>query len=544
MKRAKQILALLLALALLPALGGVAEEPVEAAEMIAAEEAEAPEAGAAAEPAVAEESDTEGDAEIAAEPQPEAAEEAEEAVEAKAAPVEAAPSGEIRAESFAAEGDEEEAPLIIYPSKLTMCIGEKSTQKISAAADKSFTYSSSNAKVVSINSKGKLTAKKAGSATITVTGKTTKRSVKCKVTVKAAPLEVRLNKYKGKLDIDDEYQLTSSISPGSAPQGVSWRSSNTKVATVEDGLVTALSEGSATITATANKKSEGGVTVAASYKLTVVDPAKPATLTIEGKAKRTLTLDGDLSFEATMTPETAESEIEWKTSNKKIATVEDGEVTPVSEGTVTITAITKSKGQSGKKLSAKVTVTVTDPAKPAGISIVGKSSKPMICYIGDDPLALEYTLKPSTKTEAESDVTFKSSNTKVAKVSEEGEVEAKKAGTVVITVTTKKKGPKGKRLSDSVKIVVIDPTKPMLIELDQKGTVEVPKGDTLQLEATITPDTASDAKLTWSSSNKKVATVSQEGEVTAKKKGTAKITVKSKNGKKASVTIRVVPAEE
>lgn len=539
MKRAKQILAMLLSLALLLMLGGVAEEPMEAAEPVAenVEEAPAEPASEVAEPAPEEEA-----AEPEAEPAQKPAEEIPELDAPETLPEEF--SAVVIAAEEDEEGEEDENPLILYPETLTMCVGESCKQKVSGAADKKFTYSTSNSKIVSVSSDGKLKAKLVGSATVTVKGNTTRRSVKCKVTVKQAPSTLTLNKNSGKLDLDDTRTLTATIKPSKAPQDVTWKSSNTKIATVEDGEITAVGEGSCTITCTAKKKDEYGKAVSDSYKLTVVDPAKPATLTIEGKATRTLNLSDTLSLEATMEPDTAECDVVWSSSNKKIATVEDGEVTPLQEGTVTIKAITSIKGQGGKKLYDTVKVTIVDPAKPAGIALSVKDNKPLLCYIDDEPLTLEYDLLPTTKTEPESEVTWKSSNKKIAKVSEEGEVEAVKAGSVTITVTTKKKGPKGKKLSDSVKVVVIDPTKPMAIELDQTGTVELPKGETLQLEATITPDTASEAKLTWSSSNKSVAKVSQDGEVTAKKKGTAKITVKTKNGKKASVKIKVVPAEE
>ena len=85
-----------------------------------------------------------------------------------------------------------------------------------------------------------------------------------------------------------------------------------------------------------------------------------------------------------------------------------------------------------------------------------------------------------------------------------------------------------------------DPTIPEKVTLDATGTVELYVGDKLPLEATVTPKKARGTKLTWSSSNKKVAKVNSKGVVTAKKKGTATITVKTANGKTAKVKIRVL----
>ena len=72
-----------------------------------------------------------------------------------------------------------------------------------------------------------------------------------------------------------------------------------------------------------------------------------------------------------------------------------------------------------------------------------------------------------------------------------------------------------------------------------KDKITVKKGKTKTLKATISPQNAADKKLTWSSSNKKVATVSKKGVVKGKKKGTATITVKASSGKKATCKVIV-----
>ena len=62
---------------------------------------------------------------------------------------------------------------------------------------------------------------------------------------------------------------------------------------------------------------------------------------------------------------------------------------------------------------------------------------------------------------------------------------------------------------------------------------------TATLKATVTPDTTTDAAVTWSSSNAKVASVNANGKVTAKKNGTANITAKTANGKTATCKVTV-----
>ena len=83
------------------------------------------------------------------------------------------------------------------------------------------------------------------------------------------------------------------------------------------------------------------------------------------------------------------------------------------------------------------------------------------------------------------------------------------------------------------------PIKPTKVTLNKKtAKVEVKK--TLTLKATLTPSYAGQKKLTWTSSNTAVATVSSSGKVTAKKKGTATITAEAVGGKKASCKVTVI----
>ena len=147
-----------------------------------------------------------------------------------------------------------------------------------------------------------------------------------------------------------------------------------------------------------------------------------------------------------------------------------------------------------------------------------------------DTLKLKATMKPAT---ALSKLTWKSSNTKVATVSQSGNVKPKKPGTTTITVKTAN----GKTAKVRVKVVAVKPTK-VEITKGSKATIRV--GQKLTLKTKLTPAKAT-TTLTWSTSDKNVATVSSKGVVTAKKKGTATITVKTENGKKASITITVKP---
>ena len=138
---------------------------------------------------------------------------------------------------------------------------------------------------------------------------------------------------------------------------------------------------------------------------------------------------------------------------------------------------------------------------------------------------------------ASAQISFSSSNKTVCKVVNDPwmgyVVEAYRPGSATVTVKTYN----GK--TATCKVTVIDPTIPTKVKLNKSGTVKLKKGKTLQLKATVSPSTAQ-TTLTWKSGNKKVATVTQDGLVEAKKKGTATITVKTKNGKTARVKIKVI----
>ena len=143
-------------------------------------------------------------------------------------------------------------------------------------------------------------------------------------------------------------------------------------------------------------------------------------------------------------------------------------------------------------------------ATPAPVVKPGITAKVSQVYVGK-----KATIKV-TKTKVTGKVTFKSSNKKVATVNSKGVITGKKAGKAVITV---KVGKYTKKLTVKVK-------KPSFKLV--KSSVKLKKGK----KTTIRVKAAPVSKVTYKTSNKKVATVNSKGVVTAKKKGTAKITVK------------------
>lgn len=200
--------------------------------------------------------------------------------------------------------------------------------------------------------------------------------------------------------------------------------------------------------------------------------------------------------------------VTWTTSNAAVATVAGGVVTAKKAGTVTITATANGIKQS-------VNVTVVNP------SIQIAATKATLYTAGIKTFNLNTKVYGVNK-----NVTYKTSNKKVATVSKNGVITAKKKGTAKITATVKING---KNKTVTCKVTVKKPT----IKLT-KSSATLKVGATTTIKVKATPA----GKATFKSSNKKVATVDGNGKVTAKKKGTAKITVKC-NGVSKTFKVKV-----
>lgn len=176
------------------------------------------------------------------------------------------------------------------------------------------------------------------------------------------------------------------------------------------------------------------------------------------------------------------------------------------------------------------------PPTPTTVAVSSVSlSKTSITLTEGDKETLTATVLPNNATDKT--VEWSSSNTSVASVSN-GTVTAIKAGTTTITVKTKDGG-KTAACAVSVKTKVIAVTGVTL----NKTELTLTEGNSETLSATVKPDDATDKTVSWTSSDATVASVDDNGKVTAVKAGTATITVKTKDGEKtATCKITVVPS--
>lgn len=287
----------------------------------------------------------------------------------------------------------------------------KATASPSNATNKSVTWQSNNTKVVTVNSAGRLTAVGNGSATITVTAKDgSKKTATCKVTVKI-PTVVKVNNVSlNKNDLaltskGQSYQLSASVSPSNASnKSVKWTSGNPKVATVSSsGKVTAVANGNTTITATAadgsGKKDICAVTVNIPKPADPTPTPTPSVVKVSSvslnPSSLSLTKKGQTArLSATVSPSNATNKsINWSSSNSNVATVNNGVVTAVGNGSATITA-TAADG-SGKRASCSVTVNIpTTPSNVETVNITGGQGT--LCTLGPNDVTPEVILKNVT----------------------------------------------------------------------------------------------------------------------------------------------------
>lgn len=179
--------------------------------------------------------------------------------------------------------------------------------------------------------------------------------------------------------------------------------------------------------------------------------------------------------------------------------------------------------------------TTTNAAAKKPTKITLKASKTTVT-VGSKTKVKVKTVKPKSASKA---VTFKSSNKKIATVTSKGVVTGKKTGKVKITAVSKK----NKKVKASVKITVKNPVAKSL--KIAASCTNVCEGGTCTVSVTsVNPKLASKA-VTYSTSDKDIATVTQKGLVSAQKKGTVTITATSKINKKvkASVKLNVVYAQ-
>ena len=381
------------------------------------------------------------------------------------------------------------------------------------AAETSVTWSSDDTDVAAVDASGKITAgSKVGTATVTATTVDGGFTADCVVTVLATDVTA-LTLEKDGAEIDtltipyaeratNKPTLVAVAAPVSATNSnVRWHSSNETVATVANGTITAVSPGTAVITAVS--ESNGAVSAAC----TVTVSATPVTGVSLSDALLELDPAQTHTLIATVEPAQADNKsVVWTSSNEAVAAVANGAVTAAGEGYAVITATTADGGKTAGCV-VHVWTKVTD---------VTLSKNTLDLGVGASEV-LTASISPSLA--ADKAVTWSSDNETVASVDAAGRVSALAAGTAHITVTTVDQG-----RTDSCTVTVSNiPVSSVTLS---RAALTLNEGGTAAITAAIGPDNATDKTVTWDSSDASVATVTN-GVVTALGHGTANITASS-----------------
>lgn len=242
----------------------------------------------------------------------------------------------------------------------------------------------------------------------------------------------------------------------------------------------------------------------------------------------------ELALLQTVEPKNAyDTGVTWHSNNSNVATVtQEGKVTGVAQGTAIITV--QAKDGSGVTANCKVTVVESEPEEilVEAVKITGATKK----LAPGKKLKLKAAVYPKNATNQK--VKWKVSNNKYATVNRNGVVTAKNAGKgKKVTVTAYSMADNSMQATYRISVMKNAVEK---IKLTAKTTT-IKKGQSVTIKAKFTPSKGISKELTWTSSNKKIATVNAKGKVTGKKKGTVKITAKVKDGsgKKATLKIKV-----
>ena len=284
------------------------------------------------------------------------------------------------------------------------------------ATFKTVSWKSSDATVAEVYN-GTVKAIKEGSVTITASAG--EQTATCVITVQheMIPVEsVSLNLTEITIEVGETEALVATVNPENADyDAVVWSSSDDAVATVADGVVTAIAEGSAVITASAGGKS-------ASCTVTVPHVYVPVTGIELNKEATTIEVGSSETLVASVHPDNAdEPAVTWETSNASVATVSEGVVTAIAEGTAIITA--RAGGQSA-------TCMVTAPHVYVPVTSIELNKTATTIQVGGSEILIATVLPENA---SDKTIAWSSSDEAVAVVSDSGRIVAKAEGTAIIT---------------------------------------------------------------------------------------------------------------
>lgn len=223
-----------------------------------------------------------------------------------------------------------------------------------------------------------------------------------------------------------------------------------------------------------------------------------------------------------------DKKITWKSSDDNIAKIDSGgNITAQNPGKATLTAMLYSQ-----KKSATATLSVRQP-----VTGIFMPTSTITLYTGGEGRLLQTEIFPKNATNQ--NITWKSKNTKIARVDETGRVKPVGVGMTEITATTEDGGFEAKCFVNVVNSYVDVQT----LSVKNTDAMTIKVGDSVNAIVTVSPSNARNKTLKWSSDDAKIATVSQAGRIRGVSVGTANITVETTNGKKQTFTVNVTESD-
>ena len=395
----------------------------------------------------------------------------------------------------------------------TMKINEN--YNLEYSKDKNLTFMSEDDTIAIVDAQGKITAKNSGTVKIVAVDKDG-NSDTIKITVKDdSEKSFKITKDKVRISKTSTYLIEKKINPET--ETITWSSSDSNVAAVNtDGLVSAKSTGTAVITGITKSGLKDTIVIE------IVDEQVATESLYINLNRNSLTLDQDQTYTLTV-DKNVSGTVKWESSNATVATVDQkGKITAKKAGQTTITATINN-------LKSQCVVNVVKVEYH--VRSVSVSQKSVSLTVGGST-KVTATVSPDKVTNK--DVTWKSQNTNIATVDSTGKITARAVGSTEIIVTSVDNN---KTATVKVTVEPINPTKLVLSASSTKLNV----GTSTNIIATVTPSNATDKRVTYSSSNSNVLSVSSTGKVSAKAVGTATITAKTMAGNiSSSITFTVV----
>lgn len=383
------------------------------------------------------------------------------------------------------------------------------------AADRVVTWSSSDTSVAEVSKKGVITAKGSGDAVITAMVRTAADSSAGEATYEISveptpPKSIKLPKTL-KIGKGELKTLTAKIAPDNTTKTLIWSSDYPEVVKVSgNGIVEGLALGRATITAYSAVDNK----IAGECEVTVVD-IPPGSVKITPDLVKNVYPGEEVQLTAVVSPSgCSNKEVNWVSTDERVAKVDnDGLVELLNPGEVTIKATTKAVG-TDKKYKTAICKIVVKPITADELTIKPDS----VTLSANGTQQLDFDMKPMEVTNKVP--SWKTTNSKIATVSDDGMVTARKKGSATISVTV------GGKMAKCKVTVATDPSSGITVKSD---TMTLSKGETGILVPTVEPKTA-DQGVSYKSSNANVAAIADDGTVTAIGVGICEITVRSDAG--------------